>query len=87
MEDLMARTEIHDACAGVALAESLLAKGKYQDATAVMLEAEGHYRNAQSATTFAHSGSTIDRLADLRVKLDQVRSAIRRKSGTLERHA
>ena len=86
MENLMARTEIHDAWANVVLAEALMAQAKYEEAAEIIVEAEGHYRRALSATTIVQSGSIVDRLADLKVKLDQVRFEIRKK-GACARHA
>ena len=87
MLDLAAHTELHEAWTKVALAETLLTQGQYKDAHEALLDAEHHYQCARSVSTFAHLSSILDKLADLRIRLDQIRSAIKIKSGTLERHA
>ena len=81
MLNLMARTEINDAWTNVVLADAYLAQDKCTEAMAAMVDAERHYRSAQSAVTIEASGSIRERLTDLKVKLDQIRSLIRRKSG------
>jgi hypothetical protein len=87
MWHLAARTEIHDAWTNIAHAKALLAQGKYKEANDALLDAQGHYQCARSVTTIEQAGSIQDKLADLKIKLDQIRSTIKIKSGTLERHA
>jgi len=87
MLNLAAQTELHDAWTNVALAETLLAQGKYKDAREALLNAEHHHRRARSVITVKQPSSILDKLADLKVRLDQIRSAIKINSGTRERSA
>ena len=84
MDNLLARTEVNDAWTSIVLADACLAQGKCNEAESAMFDAERHYRNAQSAVNGKQSGSILNNLADLRVRLHQIRSAIRRKSETLD---
>jgi hypothetical protein len=77
MENLKARTEIHDAWTNVILADGHLAEGRSQDAETAILDAERHLKSAQLAITIEKSGAVLNNLADLKIKLDQVRSAAR----------
>jgi hypothetical protein len=63
MENLMARTDIHEARANGALADAHLAQGGYEEATAAMPDAECHYKRAQSADTIERSSSIPDNRA------------------------
>jgi hypothetical protein len=74
VQNLKARTEIHDAWANIVLADTHLAEGKDREAGEAMLDAEHHYRCAQAIITINTSDSVLDRLAALKTKLDQVRS-------------
>jgi hypothetical protein len=85
MLNLAAQTELHEAWTNVALAETRMAQGQYKDAHEAMLDAEHHYRCARSVITLAHPSPILDKLADLKVRLDQIRSAIKIHLGTLER--
>ena len=87
MLNLAAQTELHEAWTNVAIAEIFLAQGEYEEASEAMLDAEHHCRCARSAITIEQPGSILDKLADLKVRLDQIRSAIKINSGTLERSA
>jgi hypothetical protein len=78
MDNLKARTEIHDAWTNIVLADAHLARGGYKEASAAMIDAECHYRSAQSAVTIEESGSILNSLSDLKIKLDQLRSAMAR---------
>ena len=84
MDDLLAREKINNAWISIALADACLAQGKYEDAKSAMDDAERHYRSAQSAVNAKQSDSILNNLADLRVRLYQIRAAIRRKSETLD---
>jgi hypothetical protein len=84
MDDLQARAEINDAWTSIVLAEACLAQGKYKEGESAMFDAERHYRSAQSAVNIKQSGSILNNLADLRVRLYQIRSVIGRKSKTLD---
>jgi hypothetical protein len=84
MDNLQARAEINDAWTSIVLADACLVQGKYKEAESAMLDAELHYRKAQSAVSIKQSGSILNSLADLRVRLYQIRAAIKKKSGTLD---
>ena len=81
MFNLPARMEINDAWTNVVLADAYLAQRKYKEADAAIRDAELHYRKAESAVTIERSDSILDKLADIRIKLDQIRSAIKIKAG------
>jgi hypothetical protein len=84
MDNLQARAEINDAWTSIVLADACLAEGKHKEAESAMFDAERHYRSAQSFVNARQSGSIQDNLADLRVRLHQIRAAIRKKSATLD---
>jgi len=84
MDNLQARAQINDAWTSIVLADACLTQGKYKEAESAMFDAERHYRSAQSAVSIKQSGSILNNLADLRVKLYQIRSAIGRKSKALD---
>ncbi len=75
MENLLARTEINEALTNIVLVNAFLNAGMYREAETARLDAEQHYRLARSAVTSQKSGPVLDSLADLRIKLDQLRSA------------
>jgi hypothetical protein len=81
MDNLQARAEIIDAWTSIVLVKACLAQGKYIEAESAMIDAERHYRRAQSAVKMKQSGSILDNLADLRVRLYQIRAAIQKKIG------
>jgi len=87
MENLTAQTEIHNAWANLVLADTYLAQGRHQDADTSMLDAQRHYRIARSAIKIKQPGPILENLQDLRIKLEQIRYAIKLQSGTLTRHA
>jgi hypothetical protein len=82
MDTLKARTEIHDAWACVFLADTHLGHGRCEEASMAMADAERHYRAARCGVTIVTSGSILNNLADLRIKMQQVCAAIRKKSET-----
>jgi hypothetical protein len=84
MDNLQARAEINDAWTSIVLAHACLAQGKYKEAESAMFDAERHYRSAQSVVNIKQSGSILDNLADLRVRLYQIRSVIGKGSKTLD---
>jgi hypothetical protein len=53
MLNLAVETELHEAWANVALAETFMAQGLYKDTHEAMLDAEHHYRCPRSVITFA----------------------------------
>ena len=88
MRNLMARTEMNDARANIVLADAYLALGRYREANEAMLDAERYYMRSQSAMTVEQPDALLDELArDQRVKLDQIRSAILKNTGTLAKRA
>ena len=84
MDNLQARAEINDAWTSIVLADACLAEGKYSEAKSAMFDAERHYRSAQSAVNIKQSGSILNNLTDLRIRLHQIRAAIRKKSETFD---
>jgi hypothetical protein len=84
MDNLQARAEINDAWTSIVLADACLAEGKYKEAESAMFDAERYYRSAQSAVNIKQSGSILNNLADLRVRLYQIRAAIKKQSATLD---
>jgi len=80
MDRLKAETEIHDAWANVVLAGIHLTQDKYADATEALSDAEFHYVAARSCITITDSGPVLDKLNELRAKLDQVGSVIGSRS-------
>jgi hypothetical protein len=76
MLNMMARTEISDAWANIVLAESQLKGGKFPEAHTAIVDAERHFKNAKSAVEAP--GPILDKLADLRNKLNQLQSIISR---------
>jgi len=83
VENLEARTEINNAWANVALADNCVKHGEYIAASDALADAEVHYKKAQSVITIEKSGPVRDNLDNLRVRLDQLRSAIARARGTV----
>ena len=81
---MAARTEISDAWAGIALVDSLLAHCRYKQADCVARDAERHYRIARALVRAGQSDSILDKLADLRAKLDEIGSVISANSEALE---
>jgi hypothetical protein len=86
MEDLRARTEINDAWTNLHLAEALLTGNRYAEAEAARRDAEHHYAFARSGVASELSGSTLNALEDLRVKLGQIESTIRKRTATGDFH-
>ena len=83
MRNLMARTEMNDARANIALADAYLALGRYREANEAMLDAERYYMRSQSAMTVEQPDAILDELTeDVRVRLDRVRVAIKIITGT-----
>jgi hypothetical protein len=79
-----ARTEISDAWAGIALVDSLLTHCRYKQADSVLRAAERHYRIARALVRAGQSDSILNKLADLRAKLDHIGSVISANSEALE---
>jgi hypothetical protein len=86
MEDLRARTEIHEAWTNITLAGAHITQNKFREAEGAIRDAEGHYKTARDFSV-AMPGPILDLLADLRTKLDQIRSEIRMESATRVRSA
>jgi hypothetical protein len=87
MENLLARTEIHEALANVALADAYLTQNRTQDANGAIFEADRHYRNAKSMLTILGAESIHEKLSDLRTKLNQIRHDIKNNSHMRSRRA
>jgi hypothetical protein len=78
MDDLTARTEINDAWTNLYLAEAYLAQHRYAEAGSARRDAELHYASARSGVALELSGSTLNALEDLRLKLESSRIAAMR---------
>jgi hypothetical protein len=79
---------MHDAWIAVALADAYLAQTRYKEANKALLDAESHYRKFQSALTAEKPDVILDQLTeDVRVRLDQIRVAIKINAGTLAKRA
>jgi hypothetical protein len=74
MLNLRARTELNDSWANVALAEVHLKRGDRHGAQSAIADAERHFKNARSA--IEEPGQILDKLTDLRNKLNQIQSGI-----------
>jgi hypothetical protein len=70
--NLESRTEIHEACANLSLAESLLRVGRSDEAEVALRDAAGHYERARSSVEQAEA--IIPKLQLLRKKINQLRS-------------
>jgi hypothetical protein len=75
--NLTALTEVHDALANVALANSLVSRGKYREAATALLDAEMHYNRAVACTEQKDS-ALYSKLSDLRDRITRLRSSVRR---------
>jgi len=74
---MRARTEIHEAWTNISLAGTYLSQDNLHEAQHAISDAEFHYNLAR---TYATDPSILDRLAKLRAKLDQIKSAVGVKS-------
>ena len=83
MEDLRARTSIHEALTNIVLAGAHVAQGRYAQAEEALRDAEDHYRRATSDLRVEMAGLISGRLADVRNRIDRTRNTMRGRSGTL----
>ena len=74
VDDLRAKTEIHEAWTNIALAGAHLSQGRFRDAGQALADAEFHYRLAQAYMTTP--SAIAGQLAQLREKIDEMESAV-----------
>jgi hypothetical protein len=87
VEELRARTNIHDALTNVAMAEAFVSQGRYAQAEEALRDAENHYRRAESDIRGQGAGLVSGRLADVRNRIDRTRRTAQARSGTLAANA
>jgi hypothetical protein len=83
MQDLSARTNIHDALTNIVLAESHVSQGRFAQAEETLRDAENHYGRAASDLRSEMAGLISGRLADVRNRIDRTRNTTRGRPGTL----